>query len=105
MDDAPPTLTGIAVLAERCRAGHRRNGRVRAVSPAVEVTAYRVAELLVTTGSVVTVGYLATGVEVAVSPARVDRRVRSMADAIGGRATACQDGTIRVWLPDPTRSP
>jgi signal transduction histidine kinase len=105
VDGAPPTLAGIAVLAERRRAGYRRIGTARAVSPAVEVTAYRVAELLVTTGSVVTVSYLATGIDVVVSPARVDRRVRTTADAIGGRATADQDGTIRVWLPDPTRSP
>ncbi|MEV4188934.1 hypothetical protein AB0J28_46615, partial [Streptosporangium canum] len=75
----------------------RYTGTRRPLPAAVEVAAYRIADVLVTGGATVTVAYLPGGLTL--SGAAEARKVRAMADAAGGTVTETEDG-VRVWLPE-----
>ncbi|MFI6796619.1 sensor histidine kinase [Streptosporangium canum] len=96
-DDPPPVIAAISALAARRHAVARYTGTRRPLPAAVEVAAYRIADVLVTGGAMVTVAYLPGGLTL--SGAAEARKVRAMADAAGGTVTETEDG-VRVWLPE-----
>ncbi|MFJ5613715.1 histidine kinase [Streptomyces sp. NPDC093221] len=105
----PPTVAGIAALAGRYGATVRYRGPHRAVTVVVGVAAYRVAALLLAEGVTLTVLRLDAGVELTAPPPGGPgalRRVRAVADAVGGTLTRTDDDAVRVWLPEvfPSRS-
>jgi hypothetical protein len=108
-DTPPPTVAGIAALATRYGVTVRHRGEPRPMPTAVEVSAYRIAAMLMTAGGTITVLRLDEGVELS-GPGPADpgvrRRLRAMADATGGTLSATDDGSVRVWLPGvfPSRS-
>ncbi|GGT20669.1 hypothetical protein GCM10010207_20030 [Streptomyces atratus] len=108
-DTPPPTVAGIAALATRYGTAVRCTGPRRPAPAVVEVSAYRIAAMLMAPGVTLTVRSLDDGVELC-GPTPADpgvrRRLRAMADATGGTLSTTGRGAVRVWLPEvfPSRS-
>ncbi|MFJ5304142.1 histidine kinase [Streptomyces sp. NPDC088350] len=105
----PPTVAGISALAARYGATVSYRGPRVAEPAVVGVAAYRVAAILLAEGVTLTVLRGAAGIEVSGPlPAAPDarRRVRAVADAMGGTLTRTAHDAVRVWLPEvfPSRS-
>jgi signal transduction histidine kinase len=99
-DEPPPVVDGIAALAARRGGAAWYVGARRPLPAAVEVTAYRIAESLLTGGATVVVSYVDGGVLLSGPVPVSGRRLLAMADAAGGSLAATNDGAVRVWLPE-----